>query len=487
MFPYQISDRGVTVFIDSKPRQFAVTHSQYSLIVEAIHAGDELAVRTHTDVAKSINLQTEGRVRIENDCVFVGDRQVHGNIADRILAMVVLKSKAIDGLVKFLDRVYDNVSKSVLDELFDFIEACDLPITDDGCFLTYKFVNSNYTDCHSGTFDNSVGATPSMPRNEVDDRRNVTCSDGLHVCSLEYLSNKWGDRVMVCKVAPEDVVSVPLEYGNAKMRVCQYTVVAELDFDGGERIKPWFDNQYDSPESDDSEGEDEVEDDGVNSDILLFIPDDVAASLDSLGADESAIQIYLETLDDELVEQIYDWDIVTGSDGDVQVTIWLDNEVIGLEHTVMAESTDDDEVSPNSDILIFSPDDVAAALNAIGGDKAAIQAYLEVLDDELVEPMSDWDIVPDSDGDLQVTIWLDDDVIGLDHIIFVSTPATPVPTVTKQRGNAKLTAEQVREIKRLKDDWAAGNITLTAIGKQYGVHREQIARIFRGDTWSHIT
>ena len=421
MFPYQISDRGVTVFIDSKPRQFAVTHSQYPLIVEAIHAGDEVSVRLHTDVAKSINLQTSGRVRIEDDHVFVGDREVHGNIVDRILAMVALKSKAVDGLIKFLDRVHDNVSKSVLDELFDFIEACDLPMTDDGCFLTYKFVRADFTDCHTGTFDNSVGQSPEMPRNEVDDRRNVTCSDGLHVCSLQYLgSGHWGKRVVVCKVAPEDVVSVPLEYGNAKMRVCKYTVVDCIDFDNGERLTPWFDDQYDTPESDDSEGEDEVEleqppyalvtddeDGGVNSDILLFDPDTVAASLDALGADETAIQTYLETLDDELVESLHDWDVITGSDGDVQVTIWLADEVIGLEHTVMVERA--------------------------------------------------------------------------------PVPATDVASDTPKKGSAKLTVDQVREIKALKDEWAAGNITLTAIGKQYGVHREQIARIFRGDTWSHIT
>jgi len=426
MFPYQISDRGVTVFIDSKPRQFAVTHSQYQLIVDAIHAGDEQAVRTHTDVAESITLRTEGRVKIVNDCIYINEKQIQGTIVDRILAMIAMKSVAVQGLIRFLDRTYDNCSKATIDNLFDFIEANDQPITPDGCFLAYKYVNENFTDCYSGKIDNSVGAKPRMPRNEVDDDRTSTCSTGLHVCSLAYLGSGVGDRpIIVVKVAPEDVVSVPVEYGMAKMRTEGYEVVDVLDFNNGERIKPWFDDQYETPEVDEAEPVDDLDDDvivdainDVNTDNVFqkeWSLKSIKASLVAIGPNRDALQAYLETLDNELDDELQDWSFLTNDDMSVGgVQVWVSSDAV-----------------EGPDIVVYFEDDA----------------------DE-PEPVDD-------------------------------SPTPPV--TTKVRGNAKLSADQVRDIKSLKDEWAAGNITLTAIGAKFGVHREQIARIFRGDTWKHIT
>jgi hypothetical protein len=58
----------------------------------------------------------------------------------------------------------------------------------------------------------------------------VTCSKGLHFCALGYLDH-FGSRdepIMVVLVAPEDVVSIPCDYGNQKGRATGYRVVAEL-------------------------------------------------------------------------------------------------------------------------------------------------------------------------------------------------------------------------------------------------------------------
>jgi hypothetical protein len=112
-----------------------------------------------------------------------------------------------------------------------------LPITDDGYFLAYKRVNRNYTDCHSGTFDNHVGKVVEMPREKVNANRNETCSAGLHVCSHSYLSHYSGDRIVVVKINPKDVVSVPVDYNNAKMRVCRYEVVSELKSEDRDAIQ----------------------------------------------------------------------------------------------------------------------------------------------------------------------------------------------------------------------------------------------------------
>jgi len=132
-----------------------------------------------------------------------------------------------------------NPSKRAVDETYWFLENYGLPITDDGCFLAYKAVRNNYTDIYSGKFNNTIGAVVSMPRNMVDDNYGVDCSNGLHVGALDYVVGYGhfrkgeapatdGNRLLVVKVNPKDVVSVPKYEGHTKMRVCEYTVVSEI-------------------------------------------------------------------------------------------------------------------------------------------------------------------------------------------------------------------------------------------------------------------
>jgi hypothetical protein len=92
-------------------------------------------------------------------------------------------------------------------------------------------VREDFKDIHSGTFDNSVGAICEMERNTVDDNKEQTCSAGLHFCSQEYLPNFGsgrGDHVMILKINPRDVVSIPVDYNNSKGRCCRYEVIGEV-------------------------------------------------------------------------------------------------------------------------------------------------------------------------------------------------------------------------------------------------------------------
>ena len=132
-------------------------------------------------------------------------------------------------MIAFLDNLMLNPSKRAVDELYGFLEATKLPITDDGCFLAYKRVRNDYLDYYTGKVDNSIGQKPSMPRNQVDDDKNRTCSKGLHFCSLSYLPHYHGSsgRIVILKINPRDVVSIPTDYNNAKGRACLYEVIAE--------------------------------------------------------------------------------------------------------------------------------------------------------------------------------------------------------------------------------------------------------------------
>jgi hypothetical protein len=69
-----------------------------------------------------------------------------------------------------------------------------------------------------------------MPRNLVDDRDYETCSHGLHVCALSYVSSfiDSGDRIVTVAIAPEDFVAVPKDYNFAKARVSRYEVMEDI-------------------------------------------------------------------------------------------------------------------------------------------------------------------------------------------------------------------------------------------------------------------
>ena len=132
-------------------------------------------------------------------------------------------------MARFLANLMENPSMRAVEELYGFLEHGKMPITPDGHFLAYKAVNPDYTDIHTGTISNRIGEKPWMARNKVDDRSHITCSRGYHVCSFDYLPHfaHNNGHVMICKVNPRDVVSIPRDYNDTKMRVSTYEVVDE--------------------------------------------------------------------------------------------------------------------------------------------------------------------------------------------------------------------------------------------------------------------
>ena len=126
----------------------------------------------------------------------------------------------------------ENPSKRAVDELYGFLEASKLPITQDGYFLAYKSVKQNFRDVHSGTIDNSPGVTVKMTRNAVNDNKDQTCSTGLHFAAHNYAKGFHGQgKMVVLKINPRDVVSIPSDYKNEKGRCCEYLVLMEVPRD----------------------------------------------------------------------------------------------------------------------------------------------------------------------------------------------------------------------------------------------------------------
>ncbi len=159
--------------------------------------------------------------------------ELHNAIVDRIVNMAKAGFDVVP-MCKFMANLLSNPSKTAINELYLFLEACQLPITEDGHFIAYKIVKEDYMDIYTGkTCRHQVGDKPEMPRFEVDDNRNNTCSKGLHFCSKSYLnhygsSNRDTDRAVLVKINPADVVSIPSDYRNAKGRAWTYEVVGEV-------------------------------------------------------------------------------------------------------------------------------------------------------------------------------------------------------------------------------------------------------------------
>ena len=226
-YPYLIQGSNITVVIGNVPHTISKTHLTYEKVKDAIKAGDWETVKDIIEPKKIILSYGKGNVSVQGEQLFWKGKEFHSALASRMIAMLQ-EGFTIEPMVEFMENLMTNPSKQAVTELYGFLEKNNLPITPDGCFLAYKKVRDNYLDVHSGTMDNSVGNIVSMERNEVDDNRNNTCSAGLHFCSESYLRSFGGERVVIVKINPRDVVSIPTDYNEAKGRACVYEVIGEV-------------------------------------------------------------------------------------------------------------------------------------------------------------------------------------------------------------------------------------------------------------------
>ena len=242
----------IAAVIKGKAYTIAPDHANYSKILDAIRQEDWDLFVSLADIASAITSYAGSRgVQIVSGCVVYNGETIHNTITDRIVKFM-RDDLPFEPLVKFLENLMQNPSKRAVDELYGFLEAGELPITTDGCFLAYKNVRSDYRDIHSGKFDNSIGKTCEMTRTAVCDNKDLTCSSGLHFCSIAYLPNFMdsdGGKTIIVKINPADVVSIPSDYNNTKGRTCKYEVVADYTDDWRSKLdrreSGWDSDLYD--------------------------------------------------------------------------------------------------------------------------------------------------------------------------------------------------------------------------------------------------
>jgi hypothetical protein len=235
MYPYLITGNAVVVVINNKQYTLSKGNIGFDALVEAIKEGRWEDVPALASPVVAVRKFSNGFVDVIDGQVTYDGQPIHSVLSQKILDMFE-QGFDINPLTNFMQNLYTNPSKRAVDELYGFLESGNMPITEDGYFLAYKKVREDYTDVHSGKFDNSVGKVVSMPRNQVDDNKDNTCSAGLHFCSFDYLKSFGGSRIMILKINPADVVSIPSDYvvttkygtGGTKGRCWRYEVIGEV-------------------------------------------------------------------------------------------------------------------------------------------------------------------------------------------------------------------------------------------------------------------
>jgi len=175
-----------------------------------------------------LRCHSSGLFSIDQDSnIWVNGEQVHKVLADRIYDFVE-QGLPFEPLVNFWKNCQENPDPRAKTDLYGFLAHNGIPITEDGCFIAYRGVTSDFKDPRTGTFDNSVGKIVQMPRSECNPNPEDTCSTGLHAAALDYvLAHYHSGKVVLVKINPKNLVSVPTDYDKQKLRCCEFEVISE--------------------------------------------------------------------------------------------------------------------------------------------------------------------------------------------------------------------------------------------------------------------
>ena len=228
-YTYLTKDESITVYVEGEAFTALKTHPNYDRITKGIVKGIKpKKLKKLFNITEAIDKYTGKDIIIEGGVLKYKGQQINNFLTRKILRMME-EGFPIDPMINFFINLRQNPSKAAQDELMLFMEANEMPVTPDGYFISYKSVRDDYKDYHSGTFDNSVGSICEMERLDVDDNRQNTCSHGLHIGAKDYAGGFGGSgHLMIVKVNPRDVVSIPHDYNNMKGRVCRYEVIDEV-------------------------------------------------------------------------------------------------------------------------------------------------------------------------------------------------------------------------------------------------------------------
>ena len=275
--PFTITSQGIFLTKSGETRFVSNDTPNFQKVKDSIKDGDWDNAWNASDTLKDLKEAIQGTdFQVVDGLVRVDGESLPYSLSKRILSFVEEKLPS-KPLITFWRNLRQNPSFRARKALFDFLDQQGHPITEDGCFIAYKRVGTDFCSFHATPngkhLSHKVGEHVEMPREDVDDDPSNTCSNGLHVANYNYAANCYYSghgHLLDVKVNPRDVVAIPLDYNGQKMRVCSYDVVAIAE---GERVnenlykfnKEYEDEEdYEDDDYDDDEYEDEEDYDGYD-------------------------------------------------------------------------------------------------------------------------------------------------------------------------------------------------------------------------------
>jgi hypothetical protein len=258
----------ITVVLDGERHSINAGNGLFSKALEAykVNDWDVFIGCVNPEIRlKSLYASYEG-IEVKDGNLYVFGDPVHSTLASRVLSFLEAGLDCVH-LFKFILKLNLNPSKRAVDELYTFLEHRALPITDNGNFLAYKAVREDFTDKYTGKFLNTIDSVLEMPRNKVDDDKNVGCSYGFHAGTVEYAKEFMGreGHLMIVEINPADVVSIPTDCQFQKLRTSKYKVVGEYEID---LTDPLYASRFETDQDDDVDLWDDDSDDEVCCDCL---------------------------------------------------------------------------------------------------------------------------------------------------------------------------------------------------------------------------
>lgn len=239
-----INESSITLFPNGVPTTVRRDHINYRAIASACRE------RRYEDAEKLANVETIVSKAIENSPVSISGGRVlydgtpiHNVVSEKLLSMIRAGDVDVSPWIKFIEKLMRNPSKNSVEQLYNFLNYKELPITEDGDVLGYKGLQPDFWSqkgntrtrviCgktnEQGQIFNGIGEIIEVERNSVVDNPNVECAEGIHIGSYNYAKNWAGSegKLVLVKFSPEHAVSVP-HADFEKLRVCRYEVIAEV-------------------------------------------------------------------------------------------------------------------------------------------------------------------------------------------------------------------------------------------------------------------
>lgn len=229
----------VTVFLGAESHVATSDHPNFKKIIDACRQkwGDK-TIRDLFDLSAAVGTKFDRlseRVLVKAGRIYFDGVEVHNALTETIARFYVAGLEDFKPLVAFMEKIEINPNAHSRDHLFRWLTKHNFTLCPDGDFLAYKGVQTDSRSVHSGaaivnneSVDgkvlNAPGTVIEMPRDQVRFDPSQGCSTGLHAGNWRY-ARSFASRVLRVKINPRDVVSVPVDSNDEKLRVCRYRVL----------------------------------------------------------------------------------------------------------------------------------------------------------------------------------------------------------------------------------------------------------------------